>query len=263
LRPGSPKVPLVCVHPLGGNAFWYLDLARRLAAGQAVYGLHSRGLDLTEPVQFAINEIAASFLADIRRTLPEGPYALLGWSFGGIVAFEMARQLSASAETTPVLAMCDVGPDDISVIPATNEAAFGLLIHALRLDDNAAELIALEPGKRLGELHRRALHYGRVPPDYTVAHLDRMLNINYAHLAALHAYEFGTYNGDLIVFRADESGPQSRNHVARSENLGWEAFINGDIRLYATTGSHFDSLNRTNLDTVARHLTCELESAVV
>jgi thioesterase domain-containing protein len=262
LKLGDPTLPLVCIHPLGGNVFWYSDIARRLPTSQAVYGLHARGLDLTESVQTAISEMAASYVADMQRKIPHGPYALLGWSFGGIVAFEMARQLTIWGQTTPVLAMCDVGPDDISVIPATEDAAFGLLIHAVRLDADAGELMALDSQQRLQELLRRAVHHRRIPADYTLAHLNRMLSINHAHLAALHAYDFRRYDGDIIVFRADESGPTAAVHAPRSKDLGWNRYVAGDIRLYATTGSHFDSLNRANLDIVAHHLSLELGAAL-
>ncbi len=261
LRAGPAELPLVCVHPLGGNAFWYLALARRLADGQAVYGLHSRGLDLAENAQTRVSEMAASYISDLRRSVPDGPYALLGWSFGGVVAFEMAQQLAAAGAPVPVLAMCDVGPEDAGATPSSPEAAFALLVHAVQLDAAAPRLLAMAPSERLACLHRQALARRRLPPGYGLAHLERMLLINDAHLRAFQTYEFDAYKHDLTLFRAVERDSHRPGAVS-SEDLGWADLIGGEVRVYPIHGSHFEALSRQNLDTIARHLAHERRAAL-
>ena len=85
--------PLFLVHGAGGGMFWgYVNLARHLK--QPVYGFKSRGLDGLPELE-SIAEMASQYIADLRRVCPHGPYSLGGYCFGGVLAFEMARQLEA------------------------------------------------------------------------------------------------------------------------------------------------------------------------
>jgi thioesterase domain-containing protein len=253
LRPG-PLPPLVCVHPLGGNAFWYLPLARKLGGANPIYGLHSRGLDLYEAVQNEIPAIAASYVKDLRQRVPRGPYSLLGWSFGGAVAYEMARQIVQEEDTVNFVAMCDVGPDDMGQMPDSADAAFALLIHAVRLDHLSAELVTVPAPSRLEELFRRCVAANRLPPGYSRGDLARMLDINRAHLRAMKRYRFCSYDGRLILFRSAD------RKAVEKQYLGWEDCVRGELRAHEIAGSHFDALNKANLDVIAHHLRLELSA---
>ncbi len=104
LQEGAPgRRPFFCVHSVGGEVMAYHKLARLLGDGQPVYGLQS-----PDPPLEDVREMAAVYLDAVREVQPAGPYRIAGWSMGGIVAFEMARQLEALGETTEVLAMIDV-----------------------------------------------------------------------------------------------------------------------------------------------------------
>ncbi len=190
LREPSAGVPLVFVHPIGGNAFWYLNLCRKLEPDQGVLALHARGLDLTEAPHEDVTSMARSYVRELQEAIPDGPYALAGWSFGGLVAFEMAQQLAARSERVALLTLFDVGPVDPGRTPATPEAALGLLVHALRLDRVAAALMELPAADRIVEMLRQARQRRIVPPDCTVAQIERMLWLNALHLAAMAGYAF-------------------------------------------------------------------------
>ena len=102
--------PLFLVHGAGGGMFWgYVNLARRLGLDQPVYGFRSRGLD-GKPEFERVEEMAAQYIADMRLVQPKGPYHLGGYCFGGNVAFEMARQLSAQGEALGLLALINCAP---------------------------------------------------------------------------------------------------------------------------------------------------------
>jgi amino acid adenylation domain-containing protein len=101
---------LYLVHGVGGGMFWgYSNLARHLGAEQPLFAFKSRGLDGL-PEWPTIEEMAASYIADLRKHQPRGPYLLGGYCFGGIVAFEMARQLRAAGETIGLLALINGSP---------------------------------------------------------------------------------------------------------------------------------------------------------
>ncbi|KAK4160888.1 hypothetical protein QBC43DRAFT_358955 [Cladorrhinum sp. PSN259] len=109
LRDGGSKPPLWLVHPGVGEVLVFLNLARQIT-DRPVYALRARGFD-GEPFFASIDEMAATYLAAIKRTQPRGPYALAGYSYGGTVAFEMAKALQRdSGDEVPFLAVFDQPP---------------------------------------------------------------------------------------------------------------------------------------------------------
>ncbi|MFY0572993.1 alpha/beta fold hydrolase [Cystobacter fuscus] len=110
LKPDGDKTPFFCVHAIGGSALAYRDLAFQLDARQPFHGLHARGVDTEEMPLDDIPTIARGYVEDIRRVQPQGPYQLGGWSFGGLVAFEMAQQLHQAGQQVSLLVLMDTGP---------------------------------------------------------------------------------------------------------------------------------------------------------
>ncbi|HVQ23703.1 MAG TPA: AMP-binding protein, partial [Planctomycetota bacterium] len=99
--------PFFCVHPRPGHVFAYLGLAHHLGEEIPFYGLQARGLDGREPPQRDLGEMVASYLGEVRRTQPRGPYHLGGFCAGGVIAMEMARALFAQGESVALLVLCD------------------------------------------------------------------------------------------------------------------------------------------------------------
>ncbi|MGW3182659.1 non-ribosomal peptide synthase/polyketide synthase [Kitasatospora sp. NPDC001119] len=108
LRTGGDRPPLFCVHPAAGISWVYSGLLRHLDPGQPVYGLQARGLRGGAPA--SVTEIAEDYVRQIRAVHPSGPYHLLGWSFGAVVAQEMAVRLQAEGAPVGLLALLDGGP---------------------------------------------------------------------------------------------------------------------------------------------------------
>ncbi|MCD9881083.1 non-ribosomal peptide synthetase [Streptomyces guryensis] len=111
LRTTGSSAPLFCVHPLGSLAWAYMGLADRLGPDFPVYGLQGRGLLQPERQPGSVTEMAADYVARLRTVQPSGPYHLLGWSFGGNVAHEMANQLEEQGEQVSLLALLDSGAE--------------------------------------------------------------------------------------------------------------------------------------------------------
>ncbi|WFU79135.1 condensation domain-containing protein [Bradyrhizobium sp. CIAT3101] len=108
LREAGTMIPLFCVHGGGGHVLAYEELAKALPHDQPVYGLASPELDGAQKAM-TVAELAKLYNSEIRRTQAKGPYRICGYSFGGVVAFEMAAQLIAEGEEVPILVMLDTG----------------------------------------------------------------------------------------------------------------------------------------------------------
>ncbi|SRR5579883_3433341 len=107
IQPLGSNPPFFCVHPIFGVVFPYYELAHHLGKNQPFYGLQPIGLDGKNAPLTRIEDMAAHYIEAIRSVQPQGPYFLGGWSFGGLVAFEMAQQLQKSGDKVAVLAMLD------------------------------------------------------------------------------------------------------------------------------------------------------------
>lgn len=116
IQPGGARTPLFIVPGVNGNVIGYEALAQALGPDQPVYGLRSVGLEgEAEPLD-RVEDIAAVFEADLRVVQPHGPYRILGFCMGGIVAYEVAQQLVARGETVELLGLIDTWPP--ALIPA-------------------------------------------------------------------------------------------------------------------------------------------------
>ncbi|MFJ5548010.1 amino acid adenylation domain-containing protein [Streptomyces sp. NPDC093225] len=110
LRPSGGGTPLFCIHPGGGMGWCYAGLTRFVDPDTPVYAFQSRGLARPVTLPDSVPEIAADYLAEIRRIQPHGPYRLLGWSFGGAVAHAVATDLQDAGEEVALLALLDGYP---------------------------------------------------------------------------------------------------------------------------------------------------------
>jgi amino acid adenylation domain-containing protein len=109
LQAGNGLPPLFLIPGIAGNATELLPLARAIAYPGAVFGLQAHGLTSRKPPRADIEAMAEDYVAAIRSVQPHGPYHLCGYSFGGRVAFEMARRLAGAGEKVDLLALIDTG----------------------------------------------------------------------------------------------------------------------------------------------------------
>ncbi len=103
IRSEGRRVPLFCLPHVGGDLLLYHRLAKYLDSEQPVYGLEIS----KEVLQYSMEETASLYIEDIRGRLPSGPFGLLGFSSGGLMAFEMARQLHEMNFEVPYLGILD------------------------------------------------------------------------------------------------------------------------------------------------------------
>ncbi|MFB7476773.1 amino acid adenylation domain-containing protein [Kitasatospora sp. NPDC056184] len=205
LRPTAPgrRNPLFAVHPAGGLSWCYTGLIRNLPADVPIYGLQAQGVGAAtagEPLPATMEELAAHYVDRLREVQPEGPYRLLGWSTGGIIAHAMAARLQELGHGVELLAVLDAYPAegfrDLPV-PDQAEALEALLTMGgygpADLDGRPLELA------HVTELLRREGSPLAGLDDATVEALNRIyLHIN--HL--VRGYDHRRFEGDVLFFRA-------------------------------------------------------------
>jgi amino acid adenylation domain-containing protein len=99
--------PMFFVHGGGGHAVVYRDLARAIDPDRPAYGFAASGLERDQPLHTSVEDMASHYLELARAVHPDGPYLLVGASLGGMIAYEMARRLSAAGHAVPLCALLD------------------------------------------------------------------------------------------------------------------------------------------------------------
>ncbi len=107
LQPKGNKSPFFCIHPAGGHVLCYASLSRYLGNDRPFYGLQARGFYAGDEPLDRVEDMASLYVKTIREFQPEGPYQVGGWSFGGVVAYEVAQQLHRQGQKVSLLAILD------------------------------------------------------------------------------------------------------------------------------------------------------------
>jgi phthiocerol/phenolphthiocerol synthesis type-I polyketide synthase E len=201
LRADGDQRPLFCVHPGAGVAWRYTGLLPHLGPRQPVYGIQAYGLDGEHPPAADAKEMTDSYLALLRDVQPDGPYRLLGWSYGGFVAHAMATALQRQGEQVELLAMLDAPltlgrPADER---GTERQVSALLVRLAGLDaaDGAADSVE-EVLRLLAEEDQPRRGPSAVSREEAAA-IARVMRNN---LALAPGFTPESYHGDVLFFSA-------------------------------------------------------------
>jgi hypothetical protein len=166
------KPPVFLVHPGVGEVLVFINLARTLADDRPVYGIRTRGFDQGETMFATWDEMIKTYTDGVEAAYPSGPYYISGYSFGGPVAFEIAKMLESRGRTVQWLGILDA--------PVNIQAR--MRVRVLPLLSSYAKLTQ-RAGDRLASPHAHGLHaalphpgrLAREPPPRTGRRLPRHL----------------------------------------------------------------------------------------
>ncbi|WP_406641792.1 amino acid adenylation domain-containing protein [Amycolatopsis sp. WGS_07] len=220
IRPAGTKPPLFCLHAGLGLSLPYLGLAAHLP-DRPVYGLQSPGISGTEQFPDSVEQVAEDYLHHIRRLQPHGPYHLLGWSYGGLLAFELAVRLESAGETVGSLSILDSYPQDgTEAAPSRHELLVDFLEHVGFHDHSAAELTPADVISVLRQGDSRLADIGEERMTRVLAVMD-----NNASLA--HRYRPARFLGAVELFVAAEG----LTDAEVAERAGrWVPHVSGPVR---------------------------------
>jgi thioesterase domain-containing protein len=240
LRATGSARPLFCIHGLGGHVVALLPLAQGLADGRPVYGLQARGLEPGQEPQGRIEEMAASYIQEIRDVQPQGPYLLGGWSMGGLIALEAAQQLLLAGQEVGLVAMLDT--------------YLSLRDFQYDVDDQAVlRRIASQLNVPIAELNNLPLEqqWDRIAKTADLASgtgiddIRRLAAACREHLRALSHYEIRPYAGPCVLFTSvnSRSGRDRR----------WKE-ICPKLCIEPASGDHFGMLREPDVQVLAKRL---------
>ncbi|HBB34601.1 MAG TPA: hypothetical protein DDZ80_15365 [Cyanobacteria bacterium UBA8803] len=265
IQPGGTKPPFFCVHPIGGNVLCYMDLARHLGEDQPFYGLQASGIDGQGEPNSRIEDMASYYIEAIREIQPQGPYLLGGWSFGGVVAFEMAQQLHSSGEQVALLALIDSSAPHhnsqaMEVDTAATLAWFAEDLGSYfgkELDVSVSTLQSLAPDEQLSYVLERARAANVVLPDAGVVEIRRLLEVVLANRQAERSYTPVVYPNQITVFRAEESFGLENSDPA----MGWNQLTDTGVEIHTISGNHYTIVKEPHVRVLAERLRNSLEQA--
>ena len=241
IKPGGSKMPLYMVHGAGLNVLLFNTLAMGMSEDQPVYGLQAKGLNGIDTPLSSIEDIAAHYIAAIKEQNPYGPYALAGYSFGGIIAYEMAKQLEAQGKDVKMLAMFDTyayrSPHyDAPLTKFYKRGKFFLkrINYALRFSNGFKETLA-DKGVAIKRKATRLYWKFKYGDDQSKVGLFGYSNkVDEMNEYAEKHYQLKPYNIKVDLFRA----VKRTFYMDDFENLGWTPYAEKGVRIHDIPGEH-------------------------
>ena len=264
VQPHGSRPPLFCVHGGFGGVLFYGQLASSLGTDQPLYALQAEGLDGGPIKHSTIPAMAACYLDQIRQVQANGPYFLGGYSFGGVVAFEMAQQLAAAGEEVALLVLFDAADYNAPL------RRYSLMD---RIDLEWQSRAYSSPQEILPDLLRAAAHrlqeiLGRRLQDALcllqrlttreVAPPTALERVQSSNRNALLRYALRPYQGQITLFRAEDPDD---GHIHPIDN-GWTKFAQGGLQIYKVPGQHQEIFSQPNVGVLAEKLEICLVAAM-
>jgi thioesterase domain-containing protein/acyl carrier protein len=232
LRSQGSLPPLFCAHPAGGLSWNYAGLMRELEVQRPIYGLQAPGVAHDVPYAATIEEMAEDYVNTIQRIQPQGPYHLLGWSFGGVVAYAMACRLRQMGERVALLGIMDSYPstEERQSAPMTEEKLMKEIVPMLGLDlgdmgDGPLDFTAV---------YLAAKRAGQIPTDFDERIARRNMEMLLHNSILEQKFRAGHYDGDILFFFADVKDGEYRLPSA------WQPYISGKLETHTVHCKHYE-----------------------
>jgi len=268
IQPQGSRPPLFCFPGAGGNVLYLHSLAVHLDKDQPCYGLQPPGLDGKSRTPSSIEALAAHHKKELIKVQPQGPYFLAGHSFGGQVAFELARQLEQQGETVALLTILDTSAPSadqedmtatwdeidwlwtmVEVFEELSEAKLDLKKETVQSQTTLAQSYEL-----VMQHLKQGLFFA---PTAESNQLKAIVDIYKANThAQTHYQPQGPIKAPIVLFRAEEQFGDTPS--VHSEDLDWSQYTEGEVIVKWVPGTHLTMLNAPHVKTLAAQLQTQL-----
>lgn len=257
IRPEGSKTPVYFIHGSGLNVLMFYPMIKHLDADQPVYGLQAQGLDGNMPTFTSIEEVAKAYVDEVIADRPNGPYAFIGYSLGGIIGLEMAKQLQKLGNEVKFLGVVDtyIGNRNFfkSKLTTLVEKVFRqpkkLLFFGGQFLQNPKKTVNYQLA-HVKSLSDRVFH-----PKQAAAQISLEDKINDIYMAAYMRYDLQPYNGVIHLFKVKER----IYYVDEPKYLGWKPYAPNGLKITYINGDHATFLTAPNDKSSAELMQRELD----
>ncbi|KAF9125109.1 hypothetical protein BGX30_000617, partial [Mortierella sp. GBA39] len=243
IQPSGTRAPLFCIHPVLGLSWCFNGLTRHLAKDQPLYGLQARGFGEGEAPAATLTEMVEDYIVQVRSVQPSGPYHLLGFSFGGLVAYTMATKLEKMGEKVAFLTVMDT-PAGYAAARAAQEKA----------KEEGEEEFDVTAARRVFQMDEDD------ETDLTLSFLERATrvlenNTRLTRSAEASPQSLLVFGGDLLVLRA--TVPEEGVEAVEAEN--WRSYVQGRVEVVDVECTHHEMIKPEPLAQIGRIVAKMLE----
>lgn len=254
LQPKGERQPLFGVHGGDGGIFFYRDMAERLDKDRPFYAFEAAVLTQEGPIREESIEVTADrYVKELLKVQPSGPVHLCGYSFGGVVAYEMACQLQEMGREIKFLGLVDT-ENPASEFP---RRSLGERIEFNWNDPRRGDAGMIKRTARLGSRFWTGLGYrlkfgleGKIAstlPGAGNLGKIRQVQVRLAYERAMMGYQPACFNGDLTLFRATEGNDK----YVISDDYGWGEVVKGTVKTMDIPGNHVTVFDEKNIDGIS------------
>ncbi|NEQ36343.1 MAG: amino acid adenylation domain-containing protein [Okeania sp. SIO3I5] len=253
IQPEGSKPPLFISHGILGNVMNFKDLAAYLGKDQPVYGIQAQGLDGQETPLSSLEEMAARNIKLIKTVQPEGPYFLGGFSFGGLVSFEMSQQLLKAGEKVAFLALFDTYSPFARQRVQTPPSNLGekLNFHWEGFAKKGVNYLLDKVKMRLKINGKAPKKFKNLPLSSSVIQASR--KIREASRLAKQKYTIQPYSGKVTLFRAFKQRPLDEGWILEPL-FGWGKLAEAGVEVYDVPGGHGSLLLEPHVSVLAENV---------
>ncbi|HVH69789.1 MAG TPA: alpha/beta fold hydrolase, partial [Candidatus Dormibacteraeota bacterium] len=259
LKNGTEEPLVFITHGIGGNVMDFFQLVKHIRSPHPIYGMQAKGLDGSEEPFDRIEDMAKFFLNAIKEVQPQGPYLLIGYSLGGLVALEMAQHLSESGEKVALLALLESYPHRRHLSANQRIRLLGRLLRnrittLIHLRPREAFSYILHPAERFAHVSRNGGKSGRSQLPLDVWFTPEIMRMRDRSYLALKHYRPRYYPGKIHFVRAERSTEFPSDPRAVWGNLAAE------LEVDTVPGDHLEIVN-THFERLGRVLSRYLQEA--
>jgi aspartate racemase len=259
LKPGGEQPPIVIIHGLGGRASFF-ELAQKMGVENPIYGLQAKGIDGMEEPLNRIEQMAEYYLDSLRELQPQGPYILIGYSFGGLIALEMAQRLSKKGAQVALLVLVDTYPHPRYLSPLNR---LRLRIKRIKghLSDLRGKPLRVAASKVLGMVKLRGNTFSTISQGNSSTDISRLsfaqttLTVKQSDFAAMKLYRPQLYRGKIKFVR-----PEIDSFLPADPNAVWKKLVQ-ELEVETVPGDHLGMVS-TRFETLAAVLTRYVREAM-
>lgn len=256
---GGPGAPLVCFHPVGGNVLCYKGLADALGTDRPVYMVQSSGLEEGQTLAPSVEGMVAGYLRAFNGVVPDRPLIMLGWSFGGLLAWEAACQLRRIGARVASVIVLDglADPTPVRHMMQQDEADYlAALFDEMGLGD-AGVFRRLSPEQRLDLIVERSRGGDYLPDGMDRKGMRRLLALFQNNGLAAVRYRPAASEGRLLLIRPRVASRQAPGLPGDDFN-GWNGLAAGGVELRWIGGTHGTMLVPPHVEELAGHIRAHL-----